>query len=180
MRRQQIQPYLLALGVALSLSACFNEPNYSDTPEISFREIYRYSLEAGRGVGKARRDSVVISVNFKDGDGNLGNDVPVPKADSARYFSNGGWGNYRIRTFRLENGSYKEIVLPVNNTLYFPDFTKKKPKGPISGSLDFNTTFQYGTTYKMYPTKFKITIRDRSLNQSNEVETDTLSLPFQR
>ena len=180
MRRQQIQPYLLTLGIALSLSACFNEPNYSDTPEISFKEMYRYPLEAGRGVGKAKRDSVVITVNFKDGDGNLGNDVPVAKADSARYFSNGGWGNYRIRTFRLINGKYEEVQLAVNKTLYFPDFTRKKPKGPISGSLDFNTTFQYGTTYKLYPTKFKVTIRDRSLNQSNEVETDTLSLPFQR
>ncbi|HLL94905.1 MAG TPA: hypothetical protein VK404_08005 [Spirosoma sp.] len=180
MRRQQIQPYLIALGIALSLTACFNEPNYPDTPEISFVETYRYPLEAGRGVGKGKRDSVVISVFFKDGDGNLGNDIPVSKGDSARYASNGGWGNYRIRTFRLANGKYEEVQLDVTRTLYFPDLAKGKPKGPISGPLDFNTTFQYGTSFRLYPTKFKITIRDRDLNQSNEIETDTLTLPFPR
>lgn len=168
------------LGMALALSACFNEPNYSDTPEIEFEEIYPYPLQAGTGVGKARRDSVVITVNFKDGDGNLGNDTPVPSGDSARYASNGGWGNYRLRTFRLINGKYEEIRLDVTNTLFFPELTKGKPKGPIKGKLDFNTTFQYGTTFRMYPTKFRITVRDRSLNVSNEIETDTISLPFIR
>ena len=181
MQRQQIQPYLFALGVALSLSACFNEPDFSDTPEISSPEISPYPLEAGRGVGKGKRDSVVISVFFKDGDGNLGNDIPVAKDDSARYASNGGWGNYRIRTFRrLESGRYEEVPATVDNFLLFPDLAKGKPKGPISGPLDFNTTFQYGTSFRMYPTKFRITIRDRNLNESNEVETDTISLPFPR
>jgi len=180
MKRQQIQPYLFALGIALSLSACFNEPNYPDKPEISFIDIYPYPLEAGRGVGKGKRDSVVISVFFKDGDGNLGNTIPLSKGDSARYASNGGWGNYRIRTFRLVNGKYEEFPQDVNKTLYFPDLRKDKPKGAIEGPLDFNTTYQYGTTFRMYPTKFKITIRDRDLNESNEIETDTINLPFPR
>ena len=182
MQRQQIQPYLFALGVALSLSACFNEPDFPNTPEIDSPEIYSYPLEAGRGVGKGRRDSVVIRVNFKDGDGNLGNDIPLAKNDSAQYVQNGGWGNYRLRTFRLENGRYQEVPTSddVNRFLLFPDLAKGKPKGPISGPLDFSTTFQYGTTFRMYPTKFRITIRDRNLNESNEIETDTIPLPFPR
>ncbi len=180
MQRQQIQPYLFVLGMALALSACFNEPDYSDTPEISTPEIDRYSLEAGRGVGKGKRDSVVIRVNFKDGDGNLGNTIPLSKGDSARYASNGGWGNYRLRTFRLENGRYVEQPISVDRTFFFPDLARDKPKGPISGPLDYNTTFQYGTSFRMYPTKFRITIRDRNLNESNEIETDTINLPFPR
>ena len=180
MQRQQIQPYLFVLGIALTLSACFNEPNFPDKPEISFLDIYPYPLEAGRGVGKAKRDSIVIRIKFKDGDGNLGNDIPLATGDSARYASSGGWGNYRIRTFRLENGKYVDARLDVNNFLLFPDLTKNKPKGPIEGELDFNTTFQYGTSFRKYPTKFKITIRDRNLNESNEIETDTISLPYLR
>lgn len=180
MIRQQIQPYFLALGIALSLSACFNEPNYPDKPEISFVTNEHYTLEAGRGVGKGKRDSVVIRIFFKYGGGNLGNNIPVAKGDSARYASNGGWGNYRIRTLRLVSGKYEEVPLNVNKTLYFPDLNKDKPKGPIEGDLDFNTTFQYGTSFRMYPTKFRITIRDRNLNESNEIETDTLKLPFLR
>ena len=179
-QRQQIQPYLVALGMALTLSACFNEPNYPDQPEIDFRAVDHYTIEATRGVGKTKRDSVVITIGFKDGDGNLGNNLPLTKGDSARYASNGGWGNYQIRTFRLINKQYVELKLSENSTLVFPNLTKDKPKQPIEGTLEFNQIFQYGDSYQVYPTKFKIKIRDRDLNESNEIETDTLNLPFPR
>ena len=102
------------------LSSCFNEPNYSNTPAIDYKGMFKYTIEAGKGVGKGKRDSVVITVGFKDGDGNIGNSIPVAKADSALYASNGGWGSYRIRTFRLVNKKYEEVKLPVNQTLYIP------------------------------------------------------------
>ncbi|AUD04374.1 hypothetical protein [Spirosoma pollinicola] len=178
MRRQLIQPYLFVVGIVLTLSSCFNEPNYSNTPAINYEGMFKYTIEAGKGVGKGKRDSVVITVGFKDGDGNIGNSIPLPKADSLLYQSNGNWGSYRIRTFRLVNNKYEELLQAVNNTLYIPDLTKGKPKGAIEGSLDFNQIFQYGTSYQLYPTKFQIEIRDRVLNTSNIVETDTISVPF--
>lgn len=180
MRRQQIHTYLLVFGVAIGLSACFTEPNYSTTPEIEFKGIFKYTLAAGKGVGQSKRDSVVLTVGFKDGDGNLGNDIPLPKADSLRYASNGGWGNYEIKAFRLINKQYVEYPLSIYNFLLFPDLAKNKPKGAIEGSLDFNQTFQYGTVNVYYPTKFQIRIRDRDLNTSNVIETDTITLPFLR
>jgi hypothetical protein len=178
MQRQLIQPYLLVLGIALTLSSCFNEPNYPDTPSADFKGIFKYTIAAGTGVGAAKRDSVVLTIGFKDGDGNLGNDIPVPKADSARYAQNGGWGNYQIRTFQLRNKQFVELVQDVNKVLFFPDLTKGKPKGAIEGTIDFRQIFTYGSSFKMYPTKFQIKIRDRSLNESNVVETDTISVPF--
>ncbi|MFD2937122.1 hypothetical protein [Spirosoma flavum] len=178
MRRQLIQPYIFVIGIALTLSSCFNEPNYSNTPAIEYKGIFRYTIEASKGVGKGKRDSVVITIGFKDGDGNIGNSIPLPKTDSTMYASNGGWGSYRIRTFQLIDNTYKELPQQVNTTLFIPDLTKGKPKGAIEGSLDFNQLFQYGTSYKLYPTKFQIEIRDRSLNVSNIIETDTISVPF--
>jgi hypothetical protein len=180
MQRQQIQPYLLVLGLALTLSSCFTEPNYSNVPEISFDRVDRYTIEGGQGVGRSRRDSVIVVINFKDGDGNLGNDIPISKPDSARYASNGGWGNYRIRTFRLINRQYVEVPLTVNRTLYFPDLAKGKPSGAIEGPLEFDQIFQYGNSFQIYPTKFQIQIRDRDLNESNVIETDTVWLPYPR
>lgn len=180
MRRQQIHPYLIVVGIGFLLTACFNEPNYSTTPEIDFKGLFKYTIEAGKGVGKSKRDSVVITIGFKDGDGNLGNDTPVPQADIDRYTASGGWGNYEIKTLRLVNKQYVEVPLQVNQTLIFPDLTKGKPKGAIEGTLDFNQTFQYGTSYQLYPTKFQIRIRDRALNVSNVIETDTITLPYLR
>ena len=178
MRRQLIQPYLFVLGIALTLSSCFNEPNYSNTPVIEFKGIDRYPLAAGSGVGQSKRDSIVITVGFKDGDGDLGTSADTYKADSARYFSNGGWGNYEIKTFRLINKQYQEVTLGVLNFLTFPNLAKDKPKGAIEGTLDFNQVFQYGVGARLYPTKFRIKIRDRALQESNVIETDTITLPF--
>lgn len=180
MRRQLIQPYLFVIGVALTMSACFTEPNYSNTPEIEFRSVFKYPLEAGRGVGKGKRDSVVITIGFKDGDGNLGNNIPLAREDSIKYKQNGGWGNYEIKTYRLINRQFVEFVSPETNTLFFPDLTKGKPKGAIEGTLDFNQTFQYGSSFQLYPVKFQIRIRDRDLNVSNVIQSDTITLPFPR
>lgn len=184
MQRQLIQPYLLALGImgiALTVSACFNEPNYPDQPEIVGSTVFPYkNLPARPGVGRGRRDSIVVTINFRDGDGNLGNDTPVPAADSARYFSNGGWGNYKITTLRLVNGRYEVLPTPVNRTLYFPDLTKGKPKGAIEGTLDFNQTYLYGNSSRLTPIKFQVQIRDRGLNESNVIETDTVWVPLQQ
>lgn len=180
MRRQLIQPYLLVLGTALTLSSCFNEPDYSDVPAIEFKGIFRYTLAAGKGVGQSKRDSVVITIGFKDGKGDLGNDTPVPKADSARYKANGGWGNYEIKTFRLIDRQYVEFKSPINETLVFLDLTRGKPKGAIEGTLDYNQIFLYTTPFQIYPTKFQIRIRDRALQASNVIETDTVWIPFPR
>ncbi len=184
MQRQVIQTYCLALAVGLSLSGCFNEPNYADKPEIEFRSIFPYkNLPARPGVGRGRRDSVVITIGFKDGRGDLGNTLPLSKADSTLY-ANSNWGlfkgNYRIQTFRLINGRYEEFDQPVNRTLFFPDLAKGKPPGAIEGTLDFNQTYLYGSSFRLLPTKFRITIRDRQLNESNVVETDTVTVPWPR
>lgn len=177
MRRQQIQPYLFVFGLVLMMSACFNEPNYSNTPEIDFKGLFKYSLSAGTGVGKPKRDSIVVTIGFKDGDGNLGVDNPT-EATIASYSANGGWGNYEIKTFRLKNKQYVEYPQPIYTTLFFPELTKGKPKGAIEGSLDFNQIFTYGTVNYFYPTKFQIRIRDRAFNASNVIETDTITLPY--
>ncbi len=180
MQRQQIQPYLFVLGIALTLTGCFNEPNYSNTPEIFAPEVEPYPLESKGGVGGGRRDSVVITIRFKDGDGNLGDNFPLAKADCLRYVGNGGWGNYKITTLRLVNGKYEELKVKVNETLYFPNLTKGKPSGAIEGELEFSQLFQYGNSTRLFPTKFRIQVRDRALNESNVIETDTLNLPFLR
>lgn len=177
MRRQQIQPYLFVIGLALTLTACFNEPNYSNTPSIDFKGLFKYPIAAGKGVGQSKRDSIVLTIGFKDGDGNIGNDNPS-EATITSYTANGGWGSYEIKTFRLKNKQYEEYPQLVLKSLFIPDLTKNKPKGAIEGTLDFNQLFTYGITNVFYPTKFQIRIRDRDLNVSNVVETDTITLPY--
>lgn len=179
MQRQLIQPFLVLAGILLTVSACFNEPDYSKTPEIGFEGIVKYTLEAGRGVGQGRRDSVVATISFRDGDGDLGEDT----GDTTRIrqlFADQPWANYELRTFQLENGRFTELILPANFKLFFPRLTKEGQKGAIDGTLDFSQKFFYQTGqsgYKIVPVKFQIRIRDRAFNVSNVIETDTIMVP---
>lgn len=167
-----------ALLVTLTVTGCFTEPDYPDVPQIAFKGISRYTLAAGAGVGQQKRDSLVITIGFKDGDGDLGNNNPLDNLEKARFMQAGGWGNYKITTFRLENGQYKLFPSTENDFAFFPRLTREGKTGPIQGELDFRQIYQYGTSSKNYVIKYRIQIRDRALNVSNEIETDTITVPF--
>ena len=180
MQRQLIHSFLLLAGILVTVSACITEPNYSKTPAISFKSLVKYTLAAGTGVGQTRRDSVVTTISFQDGDGDMGEDVN----DTTRIkqlFTNETWGNYELKTFQFSNGKFTELILPANGKLYYPRLTKDGQKGSIEGTLDFSQKFFYqtGTSgYKMVPVKFQIRVRDRAFNVSNTIETDTIQVPI--
>lgn len=163
---------------SLSISSCVNEPNYSTTPHIDVKGISRYTLDAGKGVGQQKRDSLVITIGFKDGDGDLGNNLPITATDTARYLQAGGWGNYKIRTFRFENNQFRELPGKEDNFLLFPQLGREGKSEPIEGTLDLRQIYLYGSSYKNYLVKYRIQLRDRALNSSNEIETDTITVPF--
>lgn len=178
MRRQLIQRMVLACGLGAAAAACYVEPDYSDTPEISVVGTpVKFTLEAGTGVGAARRDSVILTIRFQDGTGDLGED----NRDTSRIrtlFGRESWGNYELKTFYLDNGRFVEQNAGVNAKLFFPRFTREGQRGAIEGTLDFSQTFPYVRPFRMVPAKFQIRIRDRGLRVSNMVETDTISVPI--
>ncbi|ADB40410.1 hypothetical protein [Spirosoma linguale] len=176
--KRAVGRYALLGVLGATVTACFEEPNYSNVPQIEFKGLSKYTLEAGTGVGQQRRDSLVITIGFKDGDGDLGNNVPPSGADSLRYAQAGNWGNYRIQTFRLVNNQYIEVPSVETNSLWFPRLTREGQSGAIEGNLDLRQIYPYGTRFTNYPFKFRIQIRDRALNVSNEIETDTITVPY--
>lgn len=177
MQRQLIHPIGLLAGLILVVSACVSEPDYSKTPAISFKGLFAYQRAAGTGVGQSRRDSLVVIIGFQDGDGDLGENT----SDTARIrqvFGKESWGNYELRTFEIVNGKPVELSLAGNKVLFFPRLTKDGQKGAIEGTLDFSQKFFYQTGYRLAPVKFQIRVRDRALNVSNMIETDTIRVPL--
>ena len=168
----------IILLVSFFLSSCFQEPTYSKIPQIKFKGFSRYALQAGSGVGQSRRDSVVITIGFTDGDGDLGNSLPVDSLEIARYRQAGGWGNYKIITLQLKNGQYQPVSTGENTTLFFPRLSREGKTGPIEGDLELEQLYPYGNSFTIIPTKYRIQIRDRALNVSNEIETDTIHIPY--
>ncbi|TAE22205.1 MAG: hypothetical protein EAZ91_24030 [Cytophagales bacterium] len=183
MYRQLIQPVLLLFGLTLLLSGCTPEPDFSNTPQIEYLGIDKSErLPSRGGVGGAERDSIVITLNYRDGDGDLGlfdQKTKPTKADSILINSPAyrEWGNYQIKTLRLVNNKFEELKLSENAVLFFPQL-KEGSRGAIEGILDFRQSFLYSRSARIVPVKFQIKIRDRALNESNVVETDTVWVPI--
>ena len=157
---------------AVSTTGCFTPPDYSPVPEIVFNSMTKF--EVIEPFSKTKQDSVVITLDFKDGDGDLGESTD--NRDDSRYDT---WGNYELRTFRKTTGNqFQEIILPANFKIFFPVLKPDGKRGPIEGKLDYASYFPYTQTAKLTTVKFQIRVRDRAFNVSNLVETDTLSVPI--
>jgi hypothetical protein len=105
---------------ALAISSCFEEPEFSNVPEIEFDDIYYGESEAGD-------DSVVLSIRFRDGDGDLGNlryelldgtvinDEDDPIHANNYYLSTGGSSLQEVGTITYYTDTIPPFVGP------FPD-----------------------------------------------------------
>ena len=178
MRRQLIHQALVAVALAAMLTACFREPEYSDTPEIRLvGPPVKVTLEAGTGVGQARRDSVVMTIRLQDRLGDIGEDT----RDTTRQrviFGKETWGNYEVKTFEYVNGTYRELPLNDNRKLFFPRSPLGEQKGAVEGDIDFSQVFFYQRPFRLAPVRFQVRIRDRALHVSNTIMTDTISIPL--
>ncbi len=164
--------------VAVSATGCYKDPDFSTTPAILFNSVTKFTVADPFSGTTAKRDSVVITLDFKDGDGDLGE--PVEGRIDPKYTD---WGNYELKTFRrLANGSFEEVILAANAKLFFPELLKGSKKNnrrsPIEGLLDYAVYFPYSKRSTLNVVKFKIRVRDRSLNNSNVIESDTISIPL--
>lgn len=180
MQRQLIQSGVLFLALALGLSACFTEPNFSNTPVIRFQQLYKITKPASADRRTPKRDSVVITIDGEDGDGDLGEDTQLDSVRIRRtVFAKETWGNYELKTMQLVNGKYEELILTDYQKLFFPRLYRNDKRGPVEiTNLDFGSVFPYSNNVKLVTVKFRLKIRDRALHESNTIETDTITVPI--
>lgn len=166
--------------VLLSLGACIQEPTFSSTPAIQFKSIKKITKTSNDGFGGTTKiDSVIMSINFQDAEGDLGLTEAQVKSD-AKYKD---FRNFEVAVLLKKNGVFIPITFrPALGGLMNFNFKPNQKPGPIEGSIDYSTQFVYAF-YKGYspeftPTndtlKFRIFIRDNAFNQSNTVETDPI------
>lgn len=170
------------LGVMIActswLVGCIEQPDFDLTPRITFNSIDKFTVPDPFSGPTATKDSVVITIDFEDGDGDLGLTFQE-RSDTAfinEFYRD--WGNYELRTFRLVNGRFEELPFSVASKLFFPLLKPDGRPGPIKGKLDFSQTFFYSRFAQPATLKFQVRIRDRELRVSNIIETDTISVPL--
>ncbi len=171
---------LLVLFVLSWLPSCVSPPNYSTTPEIEFSEIRKiYKTINNDLLGEIRADSVIISINFKDGDGNIG----LTNGQMKGNLQYAEFSNFIVRTFIQVNGEYQyaDINPPLGGLINFELLPNQKP-GPIEGTINYSTIFLYDLYSGYSPLfkpqndtlKFEIQLIDNDFNQSNTIVTEPI------
>ncbi|MCY7353068.1 MAG: hypothetical protein LH606_20825 [Cytophagaceae bacterium] len=163
-------------ALLLTLISCVQKPEFSDTPSIEFRGFEHTTTRKSDRLGnKQLRDSVVIAINFRDGDGDLGMTVDEFNGVNGNAKLK-GVNNYEVRLMRKQGSSFVEVLPQVSFSSFFPMLKSDGKRGPIEGTLNFSQTFYDLTNGKARKDtlKFLIKIRDRALNESNTIESDTI------
>jgi hypothetical protein len=142
-----------------SFTACVEKPNFPFAPEIQFFSIERTNLNPNQ-------DSVIFTITFKDGDGNLGIDNNTESVDTGRvdvqsdlefpfnvdfpfariietapnqYISNIFYHNVYIRPFRKKaDNTFEEMVFSaLPFHQIFPVLFEEGRTGPMEGTMIF-------------------------------------------
>jgi len=165
---------LLFFALAAAFGSCIEPPEFSNTPAISNASVAP-PIRVTDNFSQSQKDSLVISVRFQDGDGDLGVTATEREDTTVTYRD---WGNYELTTYRYSRGEFIEVPLLVNKRLFFSRLKSDDKASPIEGTLDFSQSFYYDRFSTLTPVKFRIRIRDRALHVSNTIETDTVSIPL--
>ncbi|MEY4383583.1 MAG: hypothetical protein RI995_1125 [Bacteroidota bacterium] len=174
---QKFSYFLGILVFSVLFTSCVQEPEYSNIPEIGFESITKINKVSDNGFGeKTKIDSLIMRINFKDGDGDLGiTDAEIKSNPKYKDFK-----NFIVETYLQRNGKFELLNLnPALGGLVNFKFKPNQKAGPIEGTIDYSSQFVYAF-YKGYSPlftpkndtlKFKIQIVDNAFHQSNVVET---------
>ncbi|REA57633.1 hypothetical protein DSL64_23120 [Dyadobacter luteus] len=182
---------------AAALSGCVDIPDFDNAPKIYYNGVSQYTevdtLNPGTGAEVIqRREVVVVSVRFEDGDGDLGVDpidLQGERGEELRraYTNVPGWGipaNYEVTVLtQRTDGSWEERVFAEDNANFFPVLKPDGKPGPIKGILDMNIDNNYSNSTVMRKRRYKVRIIDRAFNISEQVvipEGDEVTVPTPR
>ncbi len=170
--------------ILTGVSACFNPPEFPVQPQIEFESI-QYK-EYGTGFD-SEYDSLILTISFKDGDGDLGLDASENEApfNNRFYFIvNGKYLNYEIKRTDPDYDTLPDFVKPYNcinwevykennivkDTLYFElnpnysniivEFLVKNPDGTFT-EFDWKKAFNFPNCGISFDGRFPILYKEK-------------------
>lgn len=176
----------LFILLAVASVGCVDIPDFSDTPKIYYNGISQDTqIDSVNGAPMGETEIVTITVDFEDGDGDLGATVAETQDTDVftkQYLDAPGWAleaNYRLVTMiKQKNGSWSERIMKGDSFKFFPRLKLDGKVGPIKGKLDLNARFIKSKSTIPTTVKFKAQIIDRAFRISNQIETDTVVVPL--
>lgn len=185
MLRQRLLPALLA-ATPLLFAGCESAPNYSVEPVIEFKSIRAQRVTPTNG--ETAYNLIYVTVNYKDGDGDLGlseedrKNPPFNNTMPASY--NEYYYNYYVTLYWFDGQRFQPYNSAISYNGAFPRLLTEADKPqPIRGELTYRPGGESGFTIterEFRPgtrLKFDIQVVDRALHKSNIITTDELVLP---
>lgn len=176
--------------VALLVTSCYNEPeDFPNEPIIRVTDV-KTEFRNDNIIIEGERNIVTISLEFQDGDGDLGIS-PAERNDSSSVFAptliidgvrkiNPFYNNYFLDVYRVENGNRKLLTF-LDNVTYnssFDRLIKDGSSSAIEGTLIQTISIPLGLRVQAGPPiqvgdtiDFDIQIADRAFNLSNTEST---------
>jgi len=158
------------LSAAWLIAGCQTIPEYPVKPSISFGSVSFKETPTS--------DTIFLTINYKDGDGDLGlsaEDRKLPAyADSITVNDKKELNYNAFNIFPIllkKNGEKYDTILLNGYNGIFPRLRKGDVGGPIEGSILYKIT-----SYNFYNedssiAKIRVRIQDRALHKSNSIET---------
>lgn len=179
----------------LGMTSCITSPDFSDTPSIDFARIDYSIYDDPQQLAKF--DRFVITINYRDGDGDLGlstengsADLQMPYAlNDANGRPNRFYNNYFL-TIEQRNAQGQFVPYVPDPTNFGFTYASRYPvlnstgrKQPLRGTLTFgdsesgNVQFFRGAIFPSGTVvRFRLSIADRALNLSNEIVSDPITI----
>ncbi len=169
--RDKVKRYCTFISLIFLILACERPPDYDLTPKIAFKSIEKYVIIGSLSL--AKQDSVVVTLSFEDGDGDLGMDANnVGTEPYVNFYER----NYHAILYKKVKGVYEEVKGVDGEVLeyggVFPELIDEQ--GPIDGNLNYHILISHNNAQVLeaFDTlRFDIFIVDRALNKSNTITT---------
>ncbi len=169
------------LSLLLLASGCREEPSYPDEPEITFNRVDQFTYTKNRIVF----DSLVVVVDFQDGDGDLGlrrkpngdGDPDFkPPFDQASQTFNNFFVNLQVkRGNTYVPYPFASEFLNLNGR--FPRLAPDDKREVLEGQVKYTLTNFSNDIFDPRDTvRFEIFIYDRALHKSNVVYSNDIVL----
>jgi hypothetical protein len=176
MKNAWIVIVMLSFISVLAFDSCKKEENFPVVPIISFKEFKKFAS-----------DSATCSINFTDGDGDIGLDqfdTIAPYNLASKYHYN----LYLVYYYMDYTGAWKpydtKTSTPKIDTLQYPyripNLTQDGQKKSLEGEIRVRLNYPYSPPDTVVHGffKFKIVLIDRALHISNEVDTGPIPQPL--
>jgi len=174
----ELKPKVIRLfiwGVLFLILSCRKDEQFSNTPQIRFDGFQKVQAQNGK-------DSAgIMKIYFTDGDG----DVGLNPSDTLAPFNKGNlyYYNFFVSFFEKQNGEWVKVSFPppfpggdtLSNNARIPYLTPEGQNKTLEGTIEMGLFT--GSPFSPYDTvKYQVSLCDRALNRSNQIETPEIIL----